>query len=377
METERKRVPKEDLNSKMFLKLIELLKEYVYFKDPVCYILCLIYAIVTYLLDVWDEVPYLKIFGLPGRGKSRLGELFALLSFNSLKSEDISDAFLYRKIAEGEMRGGVTLIIDEKDRLSSKHQGLLLSVLRGGYRRGGKVSRCGPGGRLEEFSTFSPKIIVNIKGILDPALESRTIPIQMFRREGQLVRFRFRRAQKEFDEAKILISWFVEHHRDLISGSYDNFESVEGLLDRDEEVWAPIIVVARLLSNVLEEPSIEQDITALAKRTVGERRRGQLIDNRDLQILVSTRAFVKNGNQVGNGFYVMEEIRDSIIEQWGLNNLSTQAVTRVLNQHGVIEGFFQPHYRPRISSKVQRTCYRLNKERLSEVTKEFVVEDGL
>lgn len=232
METERKRVPKEDLNLRMFLKLMEFFKEYVYFRDPVCYVLCLIYAIVTYLLDVWDEVPYLKIFGLPGRGKSLLGELFALLCFNSLKSEDISDAFLYRKIAEGEIRVGVTLIIDEKDDLSSKHQGLLLSILRGGYRRGGKVSRCGPGGRLEEFSTFSPKIIVNIRGILDPALGSRTIPIQMFRREGQLVRFRFRRAQKEFNEARNLINWFVEHHRDLISESYNNFEGVEGLILR-------------------------------------------------------------------------------------------------------------------------------------------------
>lgn len=374
MKNRIKRVEKADLSLNMFGKVTELFKKYVYFKDPVFYLLCLIYCIITYLTDVWDEVPYLMIFGLPGRGKTRLADLFDLLCFNPFKWVDISDASLFRRIDEGEKRGGITMIIDEKDDLSSKNHGLLLSILRGGYRRGSKVSRCGPGRKVEEFSIFSPKIIANIRGILDPALESRTIPIQMVKRDGQLSRFRLRNVKKEFDEAKQLISSFVEHHRDVVIKDYNNFGAIEGLSDRDEELWTPVIIVARILSRYLAQPSIEQEIINLAKRTVEERRRRQLVDNRDLQILVSTQAFLQNGNSVGNGFYVMEDVKNFIVEQWGHKNLSTQAVTRVLNQHGVIEGYSQHAFRPRIGSRGQRTCYRLNKERLLAITNQLYEE---
>ena len=222
-------------------KLTSLFQRFVYFEDNDFYTFSVIYVLLTHLYDIFDEIPYIQVSGLKASGKTRLGDVFEGLCFNPFNSSEISEASLYRAISQNsQVCGGVTMIIDEADDLSgSIRRDILLRILRSGYRRNGNVTRCGLNGTVEQFSTFCPKIIINEKGIGDPALESRTIPILMVKARAYLEKFRFSKAENEFKEVKDLIGSFSEEYRGIISDRYTSFQGVDGLSDRDEEAMDP------------------------------------------------------------------------------------------------------------------------------------------
>ena len=175
---ERVSMPKVSLKTvEMFRKLVMFFKRFVYFDDPVFYSLSGIFVIFTYLFDIFDETPYLQIRGPKGTGKTQLGDMFWLLCFNAFISNEISDAAVFRTIAQSYGRGGMTLIVDEADDVAgSTRRGILLRTLKSGYRRNGNVTRCGPCGTIERFPTFGPKIVINEKGIHDSALGKQNHP---------------------------------------------------------------------------------------------------------------------------------------------------------------------------------------------------------
>jgi hypothetical protein len=362
------------ITDQMFKELTNLFRRFIDFEDVPFYTLSVIYVLLTHVYDIFDETPYLQIFGLKGSGKSRYGDLFEGLCFNPFNSSEITDASLYRAI--GQESSGVTMIIDEADDLSSSTQhGTLLRILRSGYRRNGNVSRCGPDGRPEQFSTFCPKIIINERGIEDSALESRTIPIQMIKSVRCLEKFQFSKIGKEFKKARELIRLFCEEYRDLLLDRYGSFEGVDGISGRDEEIWAPIIIIADLLTTLLDKPSIKEKIAGLAKGTILERKRKQLIGNRDLQILESTRAFAEQEKPLnGGGLFVAEDLRDFTKERWGMTGLSTEAVARTLNRYRIIKEVKRSRLNDSeggLVKKVQKSCYLFNREILLKLTNEY------
>jgi hypothetical protein len=364
----------------MFKKLTELFRRFIYFEDSLFYTFSVIYVLLTYLYEIFDEIPYLQISGLKASGKTRLGDLFEGLCFNPINSSEISPAALYREI--GKERSGVTMIIDEADVLSgSTHSDILRRILRSGYRRNGKVTRSGSNGKVEHFLTFCPKIVINEKGIQDPALESRTIPIHMVNSVTPLERFRSSKIGKEFKEAKELIRSFLIDYRDLVSDRYVSFDGVEEIEGRDEEVWAPILIIAEILDTAddpfLKESMltlIKESMLTLAKKTILQRKRMQLIGNMDAQILEATRTYIEQAKPLnidGGLFYVGEDLCKSIKELWSIPGLRLETVSRTLKCHDVLTGI----KRPRLNIG-QRACYSLDKEKLLKLTNEYFIEGG-
>lgn len=292
---ERVSMPKVSLKTvEMFRKSVMFFKRFIYFEDPVFYLLSAIFVIFTFLFDIFDETPYLQIRGPKGSGKTLLGDMFWLLCFNAFISNEISDAAVFRTIAQSYGSGGLTLILDEADDVAgSTRRGILLRALKSGYRRNGNVTRCGPCGTIERFPTFSPKIVINEKGIHDSALESRTIPIHMIKAACPLEKFQFEKVKKEVKEIKELVRSFSEDYRDLIFDRYLSFKGVEGISNRDQEVWMPIIIIADLLAVLLDSPSIKADMLKLARKIILQRKKTELIGNREVQILAGTQAFIK------------------------------------------------------------------------------------
>jgi hypothetical protein len=363
----------------MFKKLTELFRRFIYFEDSLFYTLSVIYVLLTHLYDIFDEIPYLQIFGLKASGKTRLGDLFEGLCFNPFNSSEISDASFYREIDKE--HGGVTMIIDEADDFGGPtRRGILRRALRSGYRRNGNVTRCGPNGSIEKFLTFCPKIIINEKGIQDEALESRMIPIHMIKSILLLEKFRSSKIGKEFKEAKELIRSFLEDYRDNISERYLSFDSVKGIAGRDEEVWAPILIIAETLDTAddpfLKESKlilIKESMLTLAKKTILQRKRMQLIGNMDAQILEATRAYIEQAKplNIDGGLYVGEDLCKSIKELWSIPGLKLETVSRTLKRYDVLTGI----KRPRLKIG-QRACYSLDKEKLLKLTNEYFVEGG-
>lgn len=369
----------------MFKRLTELFRRFIYFEDSLFYTLSAIYVLLTYLYDIFDQIPYLQVYGLKGSGKTRLGDLFEGLCSNPFNSSEISDAALYREI--NSRHGETTMIIDEADDLSGPtRRGILHRVLRSGYRRNGNVSRY-VGGRTLRLSTFCPKIIINEKGIQDSALESRTIPIYMTKFVTPLKRFRSSKMGKEFKEVKELVRSFLEDYRDLVSERYGSFESVEGIEGRDEEIWAPILIIAEILNKAdsplfkeSELTLVKESMILLAKKTILKRKTMALAENKDAQILVATQAYIERAKPLiidGLPLYIGEALCKSIKEQWSIFGLKLEAVSRILKRHGVLKGIKRPRLTEKIGGKssiVQRVCYLLDKEKLSKLTKEYLDE---
>ena len=360
----------------LFEKLTNFFQRFIYFEDTDLYTLSVIYVLLTHLYNIFDEIPYIQVSGLKASGKTRLGDVFEGLCFNPFNSSEMSEASLYREI--NQESGGVTMIIDEADDLSgSTRRDVLLRVLRSGYRWNGNVTRCGPKGKVEQFLTFCPKIIINEKGIGDPALESRTLPILMIKTRNHIEKFRFSKAENEFKEIKDLIISFSEEYRGIISDRYASFQGVDGLTDRDEELWTPILIIAEVLDTAFPRPFIKEKMLALAKRIIDQRKRTQLIGNRDAQIIESTQAYIEQTSPLkikGLCFYVGENLCDSIKDRWGIPNLEPGTVSRVLNRFNLIREVRRPRLKENIKgfeTEVQRTCYLLDEERLSKLTQEY------
>lgn len=361
----------------MVRDLIERLRQpfrkYIYFEEPLFYDLCPIYALMNHHYDVFDEIPYLLIYGPKDSGKSRLGDIFEGLCLNPKKFDDVSAAFVFRTIDEQSL---TTLIVDEAQVLSCRGgHDLLGRILRSGYRKTGMIGRCSPGPRNTEFITFAPKIIINNDGLVDPALESRVISIPMVKSPTRLERFRFSRAEKEFKEAKELIGPFSDAYRDTISDLYDSFQGIDGLSDRDEEIWTPILVIAEVLDGALPEPHIKEGMHKLANKMILQRRIKQLVENRDAQILESTRAYIEQVEPLDpSGLYVGEDLWKFIKGRCGLLNLKLDTVSRTLNRYAVIKGVKRLRLGKEIRDReieVQRSCYFIDREKLASLTKEY------
>jgi len=358
----------------LFEKLTELFRRFIDFDDSLFYILAVVYVLLTYFYDIFDQVPYIQVFGLKGSGKSLLGELFEGLCFSPFNSSEISDASLYRAIDQE--YGGMTMIIDEADDLGGPtRRGILLRVLRSGYRRHGNVTRCGPNGTVQRFSTFCPKIIINERGIHDSALDTRTIPVHMIRSARSLEKFLSAKIGKEFKEVKDVIRSFSEDYRDLVSDRYISFKCVDGISGRDEEIWTPIFIIAEILDAGLAEPHVKQDMHKLAIKIIFQRRIKQLVENKDAQILESTCAYVGQVKPLDpHGLYVAEELWRFIKERCSLPDLKLETVSRILNRYNIIKGVKRLRLGKEIRDReieVQRSCYLIDREKLASLTEEY------
>lgn len=358
----------------MVEKLIQVFRKYIFFEEQLFYYLCSIYVLLTHVYDIFDELPYLLIYGPKGTGKSRLGDILGGLCLNPINSSEISTPYVYRAITQF---NETTLILDEADDLlsNSKRSGPLLRILRSGYRRTGNVGRCNTNLETVQFYTFCPKILINQSGIADQALESRTIAILMMKSQICLEKFRFSKAKKEFKEIRDLINLFLEECRDMIANRYNSFQGIEGLSDRDEEVWTPILIIAEVLDTVLPEPHIKEDMLKLARKIMLQRKMKQLMENRDAQILESARAYIDEAKPLdSSGLYVGEEIWRFIKDRCGISDLKLETVSRTLNRYNIIKGVKRQrlgiHERNSFIT-AQRSCYLLDKEKLSKITSEF------
>jgi hypothetical protein len=360
------------LCGKLFEKLSGLLRRYIYFEDPSYYPVSSIYVLLTHLYPIFDEIPYLSISGLLNSGKSRLGDIFEGTSLNPTNSSDYTPASLYRIVDQGP----ITLVIDEAEELSYLKRDILLSILRSGYRRNGRIVRC-QNGEPRVFPTFCPKIIINQGGLMDPALESRTIPIPMIRSQNHLEPFRFATVGAEFKEVKDLIKLFVQGYGRIIFQRYLSYQGVDGITNRDLEVWTPIIIIAEILDSAIPDSSIRSQMLELARRIILQRRRRQLIENRNAQILEATRAFVEATPSIpkdGKDYYVGEQLCKSIKEKWDIPGLKIEQVSRILSNHNILRDIqrIRLDINDRGSiSKTQKTCYELDRGRLTELTKDY------
>jgi hypothetical protein len=173
------------------------------------------YILMTWGYDMFNEVPYLRVRGNYGSGKSRFLLTVGSLCFKPIFASGASTVSpIFRLI---DQIGG-TLVVDEADFWASDERAEIVKILNNGNARGFPVLRSEVTPQKEfnprAFNIFGPKLVATRHPFEDEALESRCltevlggrplrrdIPISLpraFDDEAELLRnkllsFRFRR----------------------------------------------------------------------------------------------------------------------------------------------------------------------------------------
>jgi hypothetical protein len=132
------------------------------------------YIILTWVYDKLHTIPYLRVLGDTGTGKSRFLDVIGRICYKPIIiAGTITPAPIYRLIER--WRG--TLLIDEADRRQSDSSDEIIKILNCGYEQGKPVIRCDKEHpeTVEVFDAFCPKVISTRYSFYDKALESRCI----------------------------------------------------------------------------------------------------------------------------------------------------------------------------------------------------------
>jgi Protein of unknown function (DUF3631) len=202
----------------------------------------------TWAIEAAYATPYLFVNSAePESGKTRLLEVLHELAREPLSTMNISDAALFRAIDQRKP----TLFLDEVDAIFSKRaqergaKDELRSLLNAGYRRGGRVLRMGGGNNttLQEFEVFGAKALAGL-GSLPPTLASRCLRIELKRRRADEPVSDFF-PQDVAEEASALRTWLEKWTATTIDTlAVARPSRVDGLRDRTNEVWRPLLAIA-------------------------------------------------------------------------------------------------------------------------------------
>jgi hypothetical protein len=201
----------------------------------------------THMMESWDSTPRLAFLSAePASGKTRALEITELLVPNPVATVHVSPAYLFRKIGSEE---GATILYDEIDTVfgpRAKDNEDIRGLLNAGHRRGATTGRCVMRGNqacLEELPAYAAVALAGI-GWLPDTILSRSVIIRMRRRHAGEKVEPFRRRIHEND------GWRVRDMVAALAKSVSNAvswpELPHQIVDRDADVWEPLIAVADL-----------------------------------------------------------------------------------------------------------------------------------
>jgi hypothetical protein len=218
------------------------------------------YVLLSWITDAFNELPYLRVRGAPGTGKTRFLLTVGSLCYKPIfasGASTVSPIFRILDLVKG------TLVLDESDFRFSDEKAELVKILNNGNVRGFPVLRTETVPGSKEFNprayhVFGPKLLATRGFFDDAALESRflteemdslrlrdDIPISLpaeheqeaLRLRNQLLLFRFRNYAKPRDLAANL-------DRSLEPRLAQIFAPLLAIVD-DEETLADLRELAR------------------------------------------------------------------------------------------------------------------------------------
>lgn len=199
--------------------------------SPVFEQLASYYVLLSWVYDGFNELPYLRVRGDTGSGKTRFLLTVGALCYKPMFASGASTVSPLFRILDA-FQG--TLVLDESDFRFSDERAEIVKILNNGNARGFPVLRTEVVNKHEfdprAYSVFGPKIIATRGFFADRALESRClteelglatlrddIPISLpatwkdeaLHLRNQLLLFRFRRYEVR-QPAHDLVDWTIE-----------------------------------------------------------------------------------------------------------------------------------------------------------------------
>ena len=141
------------------------------------------YVLFSWVYDAFHELPYLRVLGDYGTGKSRMIKVVGALGYKSIfLNGATSISSIFRMI--NEVKG--MIVLDEADFRHSDTNHELVKILNSGFQKGmpvfrseAKVSGKNKTFDPTPFDVFCPKVLATRRNFQDEALESRSLTYAM------------------------------------------------------------------------------------------------------------------------------------------------------------------------------------------------------
>src|SRR5262245_59746058 len=139
----------------------------------------------THVMDAWESTPRIAFLSPePASGKTRALEVSELLVPNPVEAINVSPAYLFRKVGNGD---GATILLDEIDTVfgpKAKENEDIRGLLNAGHRRGAVAGRCvghGKTVKTEEIPAYCAVALAGL-GWLPDTILSRSVIVRMRKR---------------------------------------------------------------------------------------------------------------------------------------------------------------------------------------------------
>ena len=203
------------------------------------------YILLTWLYDDFNDLPYLRVRGDYGSGKSRFLLTVGALCYKPIFASGASTTSPLFRLLDS-VRG--TLVIDEGDFRVSDEKAEIVKILNNGTTRGFPVLRSESTPQKEfnprAFHVFGPKVVATRKLFDDRALESRCITEDM---DGRRVRndIPLNLPDSFEDEARELRNQLLQYRFDHLGREHQLGQHAErALTPRLAQLYAPLLSLA-------------------------------------------------------------------------------------------------------------------------------------
>jgi hypothetical protein len=212
------------------------------------------YILLTWVYDAFNELPYLRLRGDFGSGKTRALVVIGSICYKAFFASGASTVSPIFHILDT-FRG--TLIFDEADFRFSDEKSELVKIFNNGNAKGFPVLRTAVTVKREfdprAFNVFGPKIVAMRRSFEDPALESRFLTEEMGQRSlRDDIPINLPDAQKE--EARSLRNRLLMYRFQ----SLDRIRVDESLVDRSLSPRLNQILVPLL--SIIDDEQLQEEV---------------------------------------------------------------------------------------------------------------------
>lgn len=232
------------------------------------------YALLTWLYDSFNTIPYLRAMGEAGAGKSELMRRVGMVCYRLMIANGAGTAAsLFRSVER--YRG--TVFIDEADLQQSDTTNDIVKFLNLGAMRNNPIWRLeeviGEGGKKEYvermYTTFCPKLIAMRKDFKDDAVGSRSLTFKIQPRETmELVNANIPLSIDDDMRARalairnLLVRWRLEHWAPEIPIDTTYYDL--NISSRLNQVTGPLMAVAK------DDPGLQEEMKRFLREYYAE-----------------------------------------------------------------------------------------------------------
>jgi hypothetical protein len=239
---------KDDSVKFLFASIQLYLKKYIYLPEDF-YPVVAVYVLMTWVYDRFSIVPYLRVIGAFGSGKTRFLQVVGSICYKAtFFSGSTSTAGVYRTL--NQIKG--TMVFDETDFKNSEMWTDMIKILNAGHDRNFPAVRMEPkkdGGFVTKvFHIFGPKILASRERFADEALESRCISQRLHYQKDMKLPIIL---PSDFDVQsgylrKVLLMFRFKNYKEI---KIDEVSMPEISTSRVKQTFTAMAVIAKMISD--------------------------------------------------------------------------------------------------------------------------------